>query len=57
VTTANTAFPWLLLPAPASGLWRAAVTIEQEVAEGALLGTLTDPLGEAIGESPPRSMG
>lgn len=36
------------LRAPETGLWRAAVTLEQEVAEGALLGTITDPLGEEI---------
>lgn len=34
--------------APATGLWRAAVALEQQVAEGELLGTLTDPLGEEI---------
>lgn len=34
--------------APATGLWRSAVALEQQVAEGELLGTLTDPLGEVI---------
>jgi hypothetical protein len=33
---------------PATGLWGAAVTIDQQVSEGALLGTLTDLLGEEI---------
>jgi predicted deacylase len=36
------------LRAPETGLWRSAVTLEQQVAEGALLGTLTDQLGEEI---------
>jgi predicted deacylase len=33
---------------PATGLWRPNVTLEQQVAEGDLLGTLTDPLGEEL---------
>jgi len=34
--------------APATGLWRAAVALEQQVTAGDLLGTLTDPLGNEI---------
>ena len=35
-------------PAPASGLWRPAVQLEQPVAAGDVLGTLTDALGEEL---------
>ncbi|HEY8597913.1 MAG TPA: succinylglutamate desuccinylase/aspartoacylase family protein [Thermomicrobiales bacterium] len=34
--------------APATGLWRAVVALEQQVAAGEFLGTLTDPLGNEI---------
>lgn len=34
--------------APVTGLWRAAVTLEQEVAAGDLLGTIIDLLGEPL---------
>ena len=36
--------------APATGLWRPAVAVEQAVAAGAPLGTLTDLLGEPLAE-------
>lgn len=36
--------------APATGLWVSVVTVEQEVAAGERLGTLTDLLGERIAE-------
>jgi predicted deacylase len=36
--------------APATGLWRPAVALEQEVAMGDLLGTLIDPLGEPLAD-------
>jgi len=36
--------------APVTGLWRPAVAIEQEVAAGDRLGTLTDPLGEPLAD-------
>jgi predicted deacylase len=36
--------------APVTGLWRAAVGLEQDVAEGDLLGTITDLLGEPLAE-------
>ncbi len=35
-------------PSPADGLWRSAVTLEQRVTDGDLLGTIIDPLGQEI---------
>lgn len=40
--------PGAQVSAPRDGLWRAAVTLEQQVAAGDLLGTLSDPLGNEI---------
>jgi uncharacterized protein len=40
--------PGTQLTAPTDGLWRSAVTLDQEVRSGDLLGILSDPLGQEL---------
>jgi uncharacterized protein len=47
-TSARWYGPGTQLTAPADGLWRPAVTLEQEVRSGDLLGILSDPLGQEL---------